>query len=108
MLYTINTAHRALEDVKAINQVFQNDGFPMVLEHLTQRSIAQIFSDWETKNATKLLHRKLFQSMAREQQKAMDNCLVQLKLTSNKIHEKRCLVLVFQCLLLITILRGWR
>ena len=49
MLDTINTAHRALEDVKAMNEVFQNDGFSMVLEHLTQRSIAQIFSNWETK-----------------------------------------------------------
>ena len=48
LLYAINTAHRALEEVKAINEVFQNDGFPMVLQHLIQ-TIAQIFSDWETK-----------------------------------------------------------
>ena len=37
-----NAAHRAIEDVKAMNQVFQNNGFSMVLERLTQRSIAQI------------------------------------------------------------------
>ena len=85
VIHTINTAHRALEDVKAMNQIFQNDSFSTVLKHLTYRSIAQIFSEWEAKRFDYIAAQKAVAEYGRGTTKAMANCLVQLQLTSDKI-----------------------
>ena len=47
--FTISTAHRALEDVKAMRQIFTTDTMNPVLSQLTIRNSRQITDQWQAK-----------------------------------------------------------
>ena len=68
-----------------MNQVFQNDGFSMMLKHLTLRNVSQIFSDWDAKRCDYNAAQKAVVEYDRGTTKAMANCLVKLQLISGKL-----------------------
>lgn len=80
LLLVVHTVHRALEDVKAMmHQVFQTTSFSMVLKAFTLRNVSQIFLDWEAKRSDYVAEYR------RGTTKAMADCLVKLKILSNKL-----------------------